>query len=97
VTLKINYFTNLKQIIIMANLLITEPSELKSLIKSALLEYDQEKNKDKGEKLWTVNQVAKRLGKAHNTIKKLTNSGLIKTTASGLISEKAINEYLQKS
>lgn len=80
----------------MANILITEPTELKSLIKLALLEYDQEKNRDKGETLWTINQVAKRLGKAHATIKKLVRTGYIKTTKDGLISEAAINEYLQK-
>ena len=81
----------------MANLLITEPAELKSLIKSALLEYDQEKNKGKGETLWTINQIAKRLGKAHATIKKLVEKGIIKTTKNGLISEAAVNEYLQNS
>lgn len=81
----------------MTNLLITEPSELKSLIKSALQEYDLEKGKDKGETLWTINQIAKRLGKAHATIKKLVLNGIIKTTKDGLISEAALNEYLQKS
>ncbi|MEI6060506.1 MAG: hypothetical protein WCR72_07335 [Bacteroidota bacterium] len=81
----------------MANLLITEPAELKSLIKSALQEYDLEKNRDKGETLWTINQVAKRLGKAHATIKKLVLTGIIKTTIDGLITEAAINEYLKKS
>jgi len=81
----------------MANLLITEPNELKSLIKSALTEYDQEKNKDKGETLYTINQVAKRLGKAHATIKKIVKAGYIKSTKDGLISEAAINEYLQRS
>lgn len=81
----------------MANILITEPSELKSLIKSALIEFDNEKNMDKGETLWTVNQIAKRLGKAHATIKKLVKAGYIKTTKDGLISEAALNEYLGKA
>ncbi|MDO8899236.1 MAG: helix-turn-helix domain-containing protein [Bacteroidales bacterium] len=81
----------------MANFLISEASELKNLIKLALIEHENEKNRDKGETLWTVNQVAKRLGKAHATIKKLTTKGVIKTTKDGLITEAAINEYLKKS
>ncbi len=80
----------------MANFLISEASELKSLIKLALIEHEIEKNRDKGETLWTVNQVAKRLGKAHATIKKLITKGLLKTTKDGLITEASINDYLQR-
>jgi hypothetical protein len=82
----------------MANLIITETQELKNLIKSAIKEIEEEKqSKLKGINLYTINQVAKRLGKAHLTIKKLVQAGYIRTTASGLITEEAINDYLKKS
>jgi hypothetical protein len=80
----------------MATMIITEENDLKNLIKSAFYEFSQEQIKDKGEKLYNVNQIAKKLGKAHATIKKLILAGYIKTTASGLISEASLNEYLNK-
>ncbi len=46
------------------------------------------------EKLYTINQVAKKLGLAHSTIKKKVTAGIIKTTVDGHIPESAINEYL---
>lgn len=46
------------------------------------------------ETLFTINEVAKRLGRAHSTIKKLISQGILRTTADGRISEKAINDYL---
>lgn len=82
----------------MANLIITETSELKNLIKSAIREVEQEKiDLRKKEKLYTINQVAKRLGKAHPTITKLIKAGYIETTASGLITEAAIEKYLKNN
>ena len=75
---------------------IPDLNEIKNAVKMAILEIEAEKEKKKEfEKLYNINQVAKRLGKAHTTIKKLIQAGYIKTTASGLISEAAINEYLK--
>jgi hypothetical protein len=48
------------------------------------------------EKLYTINEVAKRLGKAHRTIKHWTATGALKTTPTGLISEKALQDYLHQ-
>lgn len=79
----------------MGNLVIIDQDELKSIIKKTLIEYDAEKSKDKGERLWTINQVAKRLGKAHATIKKLVANGLIRTTKDGLIPESSLEDYLK--
>jgi len=49
------------------------------------------------EKLFTINKVAKRLGRAHATITRLVGEGLLKTTPDGLISENSINEYLKNA
>lgn len=86
----------------MAQTVIIDAVELKSVIKSAFNEWKEEtdntnKKAIENDRLYTINEVRKRLGKAHATIKKLVANGLIKTTKDGLISEAAINEYLQKS
>jgi len=76
---------------------IPDLQEIKNAVKMAILEIEAEKEKKKEfEKLYSINEVRLRLGKAHNTIKKLVKAGYIKTTKDGLISEAAINEYLQK-
>ena len=77
------------------DLIVTTPTELKSILKATLSEFDLEKIKGNSISLFTINQVAKRLGKAHATIKKLVNAGIIKTTKDGLITEQSINDYLQ--
>ena len=72
-------------------------SELMSIVKTAIREMKEEASKDeKSDKLYTINQVRKKLGKAHLTIKKLVDNGFIKTTKNGLISEASLNEYLRK-
>lgn len=82
----------------MAQLVFPDLAEIKIVVKAAILEMEAEKEKRKtNDNLYTINEVRKRLGKAHNTIKKLVKAGYIKTTKDGLISEAAINEYLQKS
>lgn len=86
----------------MEKTLITDLSELfpalRKVVKDAMVEMNEEVDKRKrADKLYTINQVRLRLGKSHKTIKNLVLSGVIKSTASGLISEVAINEYLQNS
>lgn len=77
-------------------LYIPDVNDIKEAVKLALIEHENAKReKVKNEKLYTVNQVAKRFRKAHATIKKLVISGQIKTTSNGLITEDAINEYLR--
>lgn len=67
--------------------------DLKNIIKSALEEYYIEKNKNEIV-LYTINQVAKKFGKAHKTIKNMIESGIIKATKDKQITSTAINEYL---
>ena len=74
--------------------IVTQEKEIKEILKAALHEIEKEKAADTPDKLYTINQVAKRLGRAHDTINKLTKRGVIKTTKDGLITESAINEYL---
>lgn len=86
----------------MEKTLITDVSELtsviRSVVKSAMKELNEETAKERQyDKLYTINQVRIRLGKSHKTIKNLVKDGIISSTASGLISEASINEYLQKS
>ncbi len=83
-------------------MVITDLSELKMALKAAMVELNEEASKEKAkaataDRLYTVNEVRKRLGKAHATIKKLVAKGMLKTTVDGLITEASINEYLQKS
>ena len=59
--------------------------------------WEQEERQRRGVKCYTINAIAKRLGKNHSTIKKMVKSGLIKSTKSGLITEQGINEYLQNA
>lgn len=73
---------------------LLDGEDLKEIIKGALKEFALEQNKNRGEQLYNVNQIARRLGKAHATIKKLIAKGLIKTTKNGLISESSLNEYI---
>lgn len=86
----------------MEKTLITDVSELnlilKNVVKSAIREMNEEAAKEgQSDRLYSINQVRKRLGKAHATIKKLVDTGFIKTTKNGQISEAALNEYLQKA
>jgi len=59
--------------------------------------WENEEKQRRGEKCYTINAIAKRLGKNHSTIKRMVKSGLIKSTKSGLITEQYINEYLRKT
>ena len=86
----------------MGPIIITNPEEFDSLfnraIKAAYKEMQAENENDKkSDKLFTINQVRKRLGKAHSTIGKLIAKGMIKTTKDGLISEASLREYLQNN
>lgn len=66
--------------------------ELKRIVKDALREVVNENRKPP--KLYSINKVAKMLGRSHTTIKKQVESGQIKSTPDGLIPEDAIEEYL---
>ena len=80
-------------------LFIIPEKNLRATMLSVLEEHEKrriEKDSEKKqiETLYSVNQVAKRLGRAHRSIKNLITQGLLRTTSDGLISEKSINDYL---
>lgn len=75
-------------------IIITTEEELRQLIEEAVSKALGKQQKGPGEKLYYVGQVAKMLGKAHNTINKLVKNGTIRSTKDGLIPESAIEEYL---
>lgn len=78
----------------MSEIILTTKQDLVKAIKSVLVEHDNEKALQGPEKLYTINQVAKMLGKAHATIKKFVDAGIIRSTSNGLIPENAVNEFL---
>ncbi|MBL7105682.1 MAG: hypothetical protein ISS18_15255 [Bacteroidales bacterium] len=75
-------------------IIVTEKENLKEILKAAIIEAEKEIKASKPDKLYTINQVAKRLSRAHETINKLVKNGVISTTKDGLITESAINDYL---
>lgn len=79
----------------MNGIILTTDEKLKELLYDVLAEHEQSKAKTAPTKLYTINKVAKMTKTAHATIKKKIMAGLIKTTADGLITEEALNEYLK--
>lgn len=75
-------------------IIVTQKKDIKEIIKTAIFEIEKEKEALRPDKLYTINQVAKRLGRAHDTINKLVKNGVIRSTKDGLITESAINDYL---
>lgn len=79
----------------MKNIVLLDKDDLKDALKAAIREFYKEKeNREAGDKLYTINQVAKKLGKAHRTIKKLVQAGVIRSTKNGLIPHSAVEEYI---
>lgn len=74
---------------------VTSEEELAKVIEAVMTKIEAKKKKGVGEKLFSINKTAKLLGKSHTTIKKLAMKGIIRTTATGLISESAIEDYLE--
>jgi hypothetical protein len=76
--------------------IVTSKGDIKEILKAAMFEIDKERESNRPDKLFSINQVAKRLGRAHETINKLCKNGIIRTTKDGLITESAINDYLNQ-
>lgn len=73
--------------------------ELENLIMRCLYRYEKEKTSTAlNEKSYTINQVAKRLGRSHATIKRLVEDGILKTTSDQRrIMATSINDYLMNN
>jgi hypothetical protein len=70
--------------------------DFQNLIKNAVTEClrDFADEKAKSEKSHTVNHVAQRLHLAHATVKKLVETGVMRSTPDGRITELQLQEYL---
>lgn len=77
-------------------LLITTEEELYSVIYKVLVDFEKDKLKNQPEKLYSINRVAKMLGKAHATIKKMVENGTIRSTKDSLIPQSSIDAYLSR-
>ena len=76
-----------------------QPGELENIIRKsvreALSEFETGKSTSNSEKLLTITQVSKKLGKSFRTVKKWVDTGILKTTKNGLITEDSLNEFLK--
>jgi len=75
--------------------LIVEKSDLEDIMKQAVKEgiklYETEKN---SKQLYTINEVCKKLGKAHKTVTQMVQKGILKTTADNRIPHQQLENYL---
>lgn len=83
-------------------LIVIPANELFNMIESVMEKaetrrVEKQQEKQQSENLFTINQVARKLGRAHATIKKLVADGAIRATSDGMISERSINDYLRNS
>ena len=80
----------------MNEIVLVTKGDLRKEIRSVLIEHENEIKARISPKLYSKNQVAKKLGLAHATVSKYVKSGVIKSTKSGLITEEAINDFLNR-
>lgn len=78
----------------MREIILTTPTELETIIEKVL---DRKITKEeKVEKTYSINQVAKLLGRSHKKISDLVAIGVLKTTADNRVYESSIREYNSK-
>jgi hypothetical protein len=78
----------------MEKVLIYSIQDIKTALKEAIREVEEEKAKTAIEPLYTINQVRLKTGKAHATIRKLVREGMIRSTRNGLIPKSALEEFI---
>jgi hypothetical protein len=74
---------------------LTDDLALENIVLNALKKYGVLSNGMGNVKLYSIHSVAKKLGMAHKTVKKLCTDGQITTTSNNRITEAALNEYLK--
>ena len=78
-------------------MVLTNTEDLLNVVSLAVQrEFRREREKDL-QHLYTINTVAKKLGKSHQTIKKYVMNGVIASTANGLISQESIEKFINHS
>ncbi len=79
----------------MGEIVLTTKSELAGIIHQVLNEREAADQKKANLKSLTIYQVAKRLGRAHSTVKKYVETGLLKSTLDGRIPETELERFLE--
>ena len=79
-------------------LITMTPEDLLDLVKKGIREVEKEKlNQVSPGKSYSINRVAKALGRSHTTIKRLIVEGKLISTCDGKrITAQALNDYLKK-
>lgn len=78
----------------MERIIVTTPTELENIIEKV---FDRKiVSEEKVEKTYSINQVAKLLGRSHRKISDLVALGVLKTTLDNRIYESSIREYNNK-
>ena len=68
---------------------------IRQAVREELEKMESQRKRAGGEKIYTINAVAKKLGRNFATIKKYCKAGLIRTVPGGGIPESAIIEFLE--
>ncbi|NDV97491.1 hypothetical protein D0T84_21730 [Dysgonomonas sp. 521] len=78
----------------MDRIIVTTPTELESIIEKV---FDRKiVSEEKVEKTYSINQVAKLLGRSHKKVSDLVALGVLKTTPDNRIFESSIRAYNNK-
>jgi excisionase family DNA binding protein len=72
---------------------VLTPEELKTLFINSLHEFGLVPA-EKSQKTYTINEVAKKLGMAHATVRRLVENGVIRSTPNKRIPEQAVEDFL---
>jgi len=78
----------------MDRIIVTSPTELETIIEKVI---DKKLGKEEApEKTYSINQVAKLLGRSHKKVSDLVALGVLKTTPDNRIFESSIRAYNNK-
>ena len=82
---------------LMSEIILITPEGLAKILRKALKQHQADvQAEESSSKLYNINQVAKLLDLAHQTVKKMVIEGKIKSTVDGKISQEHLDEYLGK-
>lgn len=77
------------------SIVLIEKQELADLIKTEVKQAVGEILCNQlGTNLYTINQVAKKIGRSHKYVKRAVDSGLLQTNETGLISERELQKFI---
>lgn len=80
----------------METIIVTTESSIEKIIERVIDKKMPKSAKNAVEKTYSINQVAKMLGRSHKKISDLVASGILRTTPDRRIYESSIVEYNQK-